>query len=138
MALNLYTDANLQEQQLASFCKTILGMANNFTHLNKYSLAQGHPHIDLTFKTQPLPGQALTDSMLLQAYEQESSTLKIELSMSPKLCSSKNASSYVIAAIQEAVDAAADFFAEQNIQFKKEDFHHLVNTVSSCRKTQLH
>lgn len=137
MALNIYTDANHQDQ-LAPFCKTVRGLANNFSHFGKYALEQGNPHLDLTFKTQLSDDLGLADSMQLQTYEQESGTLKIELSLSPKLCCSKNAGCYVVAAIQEAVDAAADFFEGQNIQFKKEAFHNLVNTVSSCSRKTLH
>ncbi len=138
MALNIYTDASHQEQQLAPFCKTILGLANNFSHIGKYALSHDNPNLDVTFKTQPVDGLTISDSMQLQAYEQESGTLKIELSLSPKLCCSKNAGCYIVAAIQEAVDAAADFFEGENIQFQKEAFHNLVNTVSSCSRKKLH
>lgn len=80
MALNIYTDASHQEQQLAPFCKTILGLANNFSHFGSYALAHDNPNLGLTFKTQPLDDLSLTDSIQLQAYEHESGTLEIELS----------------------------------------------------------
>jgi hypothetical protein len=44
----------------------------------------------------------------------------------------------VVAAIQDAVDAAEEIFKVQDIVFEKEAYLNLINTLSACSGKKLH
>lgn len=138
MALSICANLANKQLDLVPFRNTLTGIAIDLAHFWQHPIQRSHPNLDVVFSAPNENEPAEFEGMRLHSYESESDTLKVELSIPHQIYRSKHAKSYVVAAIQEAVDAAEDFFKIQNIVFEKDAYLNLINTLSACSGKKLH
>lgn len=136
MALSIC--ANLGQQlDGISFRTALTGMAIDLAHYWQHPIQRSNPNLDVFFST-PMDELPEFEGMRLHSYEADSNTLKIELVIPQQIMRSSYAKSYVIAAMQDAVDAADEFFKQQHISFNKDDYLLLINKLSNGKNQLLH
>lgn len=134
MALSICAELANKQLDFIPFRNTLTAIALDLSLFGKHPIQRTHPNLDVVF-TSPKENAAVDfEGMRLHSYESESDTLKVELSFPQQIYRSRHAKSYVVAAIQEAVDAAEEFFKVQNIVFEKEAYLNLINTLASSGK----
>lgn len=89
------------------------------------------PALDITFmlpnksEIQPFTG------MRMGGYTSENQTLYFESAVPEHIINSKNASRYVVVALQDAVDNASDFFKSYNIPFDKAHWYRAIMPLAT-------
>ena len=98
------------------------------------------PALDITFmlpnKTEVPP----FEGMFMGGYTSENQTLYFESAVPEHIINSKNASRYVVVALQDVVDNASDFFDSYNVPFDKDHWYRaikpLMTTASVLSKSK--
>jgi len=136
----LFIGAFLPNRQLdeTPFCKALTTVAMNLARYRYYSVQATKPNIDLYFLMSGKDEQPAFEGMRFHSFDASSNTLKIESSVPRKLLQSVHAENYVIAVMQDAVDGADDFFASQKIEFEREQYHCLIDTLSTKHSASHH
>ncbi|MEQ1528569.1 MAG: hypothetical protein ABL925_04575 [Methylococcales bacterium] len=92
------------------------------------------PALDIVFllsSRQETPGFV---GLRLHSYDQIAQTLRIESAVPEKMVTSSHAEQFVIAIMQDAIDAAGEFFNEQRILFDVAGHFALLELVSPKQK----
>lgn len=129
--MSLYISINKPSQQLekSSIDTAITVLAANAAIEKRGGRLPKGPALDITFMlphehdTPPFKG------MRMGGYTQENHTLYFESAVPEHIVYSKNASHYVVVALQDAVDNASEFFSENNIIFDKEQWHRAIDSL---------
>ena len=74
----------------------------------------------------------------LHSFDSARQILKIESAVPEKMVASIHAERFVIAIMLDAIDAAAEFFDEQNILFNRAEHSALVDLVISKEQRAIH
>ncbi len=136
----LFVGAYLPDRKLddSAFCKALTKVALDLAQYRQHPLLLSKPNLDLYFL---MPGKDETpefEGMRLHSFDPSNNTLKIESSVPRQMIQSVHAESYVVAAMQDAVDGAHDFFEFQKIEFQREEYLNLLDTLYTPNGTALH
>lgn len=114
----------------SAFSSGLTGIAARLATQRAAQLAAGGPDIDLRFL---LPGKHETpafEGMRFTAWREDEAVLYVESAVPASLIHSVHAEQYIVAALQDAIDNAAGFFAETGIAFNQAVWLQLVETHS--------
>jgi len=136
----LFIGAFLPDRQLddSAFCKALTKVAMDLARFKQQSRQAGKPDLDLYFL---IPGKDEApdfEGMRLHSFNADSRTLKIESSVPRQMLQSDHAERYVVAAIQDALDGALDFFEMQKIEFHRDEYLHLIDTLDAHSGISIH
>lgn len=125
--MSLFCEAFLPEQQLkeSEFVRVLTNIAAKLTLVYRGQSETGLPAIDLRFM---LPaGEEVPDftGMRLHSWDSQGQRLLIESAVPVQAINARNCGDYIVAVMQDAVDNAGDFFAEQSVTFNPA-WHHQV------------
>lgn len=84
------------------------------------------PAIDITFMLPHENDIPPFKGMRMGGYTQDNQTLYFESAVPEHIVNSKNASRYVVVALQDAVDNAGDYFSSSNIDFDSQQWHQAI------------
>lgn len=136
----LFIGAYLPDRQLddSAFCKALTKVALDLAQYRQHPLQLSRPNLDLYFM---MPGKDETpefEGMRLHSFDPSNNTLRIESSVPRKILQSVHAGSYVVAAMQDAVDGAYDFFEYQQIEFQREEYLTLLDALYTSHGSAIH
>ncbi len=136
----LFIGAYMPDKQLdeSLFCKALTKVAIDLAQFKQLPIQHSKPNLDLYFMMPGKEEKPDFQGMRLHSYDSSSNTLKIESSVPRKMLQSTRAEDYVVAAIQDAVDGASDFFEMQAIGFEREDYMNLVDTLTTPENISIH
>lgn len=129
--MSLYISINKPSQLLekSSIDTAITVLAANAAIEKRSGRLPNGPALDITFMlpyendTPPFKG------MRMGGYTQDNKTLYFESAVPEHIVDSKNASRYVVVALQDAVDNAGEFFSSNNIIFDKAQWHRAIDSL---------
>lgn len=136
----LFIGAFLPDRQLddSAFCKALTKVAMDLARFNQQSLQAGKPDLDLYFLIPGKDDMPDFEGMRLHSFNADSRTLKIESSVPRQMIQSAHAERYVVAAIQDALDGALDFFQMQDIEFQRDEYLYLIDTLDAQNGASIH
>ena len=111
-------DPALKECQ---FVQVLTKVATNLTR--RRTLTRGQPDVDICFLLPFEHERPDFSGMRFHSWRVEQSTLRIEAAVPESMVTSALTETYIIAAIRDAIDNAADFFSEINMPFDRQSFH---------------
>lgn len=127
----IFIGAYLPDRRLddTPFSKALTRVAAGLAQHRQNKLQSSAPHLDLQFL---MPGQSDLpgfEGMRFHSYDASSNTLRIESSVPGKMLGSSHAEAYVIAAMQDAIDNAKEFFSSQEADFTSEEYFALIDRL---------
>lgn len=131
--MTLSIGACLPDVQLntSSFCQALTNVAINLVQLRQHPLQRNKPNIDLYFLMPGKEEKPEFEGMRLHSFNASSNTLKIESAVPQKVVQSSHAEHYVVAAMQDAIDGAHDFFITQKIEFLRDEYLQLIDIMGA-------
>jgi len=97
--------------------KGITKIAANLTRSNEHLVQKRSPIRDIVFLLPSGREKAEFTGMRLHSFDRSEQILRIEAAIPESMVTSSHAERYAIAVMQDAVDAAQEYFFEQNILF---------------------
>ena len=136
----LFIGAFLPDRQLDEtlFCQALTKVAIDLAQYRTLPIQACKPNLDLYFLMSGKDEAPAFEGMRLHSFDTQSNTLKIESSVPRKLLQSVNAELYVMAVMQDAVAGADNFFAMQNIEFQRDEYLNLIDTLSTKDSVSIH
>ena len=136
----LFIGAFLPDRQLdqSAFCKALTKVAIDLARFRRHPLQTSKPNLDLYFLMPGKDEMPEFEGMRLHSFDASSSTLKIESSVPRQMIQSAYAERYVVAVIQDAVDGAHDFFEMEEIEFRRDEYLHLIDTLTAKNGASIH
>ena len=136
----LFIGAFLPERQLddSAFCKALTKVAIDLAQFRQHPLQTSKPNLDLYFL---MPGRVESpdfEGMRLHSFDATSNTLRIESAVPKKMIQSVHAEDFVVAAMQDAVDGAHDFFEVQKMIFQRDEYMSLIDSLNVKNGVSLH
>jgi len=111
---SMMPDRALEE---SAICKAITKTAIDLARLRDAPIQKRTPILDLVFLLPSQQENAGFEGLRLHSFDQDGQTLRIESAVPEKMVGSVHAERFVVAVMQDAIDAAAEFFTEQRILF---------------------
>ena len=121
-------DRSLDESVLI---KAITKVATDLAGLRNQLIQKKSPVLDIVFLLPSREEKADFAGLRLHSFDTARQILRIESGVPEKMVTSIHAERFVIAIIQDAIDAAGEFFGEQHILFNKSEHLALVDLVIS-------
>jgi hypothetical protein len=121
-------DRSLDESVLV---KAITKVAADLAGLRDQLVQKKTPVLDIVFLLPSQVEKADFAGLRLHSFDTARKILKIESAVPEKMVASIHAERFVVAIMLDAIDAAADFFDEQNILFNKSEHSALVDLVTA-------
>jgi hypothetical protein len=121
-------DRSLDESVLV---KAITKVAADLAGLRDQLVQKKTPVLDIVFLLPSQVEKADFAGLRLHSFDSARQILKIESAVPEKMVASIYAERFVIAIMLDAIDAAAEFFGEQNILFNRAEHSALVDLVIS-------
>ncbi|MDO9106669.1 MAG: hypothetical protein Q7U57_17120 [Methylovulum sp.] len=87
------------------------------------------PHLDLVFLLPSRQEQVGFEGLRLRSFSRDSQTLRIECAVPEKMLDSIHAERFIIAIMQDATDAAHEYFCEQQLLFNAVEHIALTNRL---------
>lgn len=136
----LFIGAFLPDRQLddSAFCKALTKVAIDLAQYRQHPLQTSKPNLDLYFLMPGKDEMPEFQGMRLHSFDTSSNTLRIESSVPKKLIQSTHAEDFVVAAMQDAVDGAHDFFEIKQMTFLRDEYLSLIDTLSVNNGVSLH
>ncbi len=125
---SMMPDRSLDESVLV---KAITKAAADLAGLRDQLIQKKAPVMDIVFLLPSQVEKADFAGLRLHSFDTVRQILKIESAVPEKMVTSIHAERFVVAIILDAIDAAAEFFDEQNILFNKPEHVALVDLVIS-------
>ncbi|MDO6682088.1 MULTISPECIES: hypothetical protein [unclassified Oceanobacter] len=129
--MTLYCGAYLPESGLSDspFVGALTRVAAKLTSMSGRQTNTEDPHLDLYFL---VPGS--TDvppfrGMRFHSFDRTNRRLRIESSVPAHMVGSRHCQAYVLAAIQDAVENAADFFSREHIEFDHQSYDSMISRL---------
>lgn len=97
--------------------KAITKVAMDLARATSHPVQSKLPLINVVFLLPSRQEKASFEGLRLHSFDTETQSLRIEAGVPDKMVTSTHAERYVWAILMDATDAAAEFFAEQNILF---------------------
>lgn len=135
MAFHLGTMLPEQNLENSAFQQALIKVAANLHRQRPKKLQTGTPVIDLVFLLPGAQEKPDFEGMRLNHYSSAHRMLRIESAVPGHLVESAHAERFILAALQDAVDAAADFFMEQNILFNRDEHLMTIERLSDEGRT---
>ena len=107
-------DRSLDESILI---KAITKVATNLAGLRDQLIQNRTPVLDIVFLLPSQLEKAAFAGLRLRSFDTSGQILRIESAVPEKMVASIHAERFVIAIMQDAIDAAGEFFSEQHILF---------------------
>ncbi|MDD4915434.1 MAG: hypothetical protein PHW13_10425 [Methylococcales bacterium] len=111
---SMMPDRALDESELI---KAITKIAIDLAGLRDLQIQQHPPTLDIIFLLPSKQEKADFEGLRLHSFDEAGQTLRIESAVPEKMVGSMHAERFVIAIMQDAIDAAAEFFNERHILF---------------------
>ena len=127
---SMMPDRSLDESVLV---KAITKVAADLAGLRDQLVQKKTPVLDIVFLLPSQVEKADFAGLRLHSFDTARQILKIESAVPEKMVTSIHAERFVIAIMLDAIDAAAEFFNEQNILFNKAEHSALVDLVIAKR-----
>lgn len=129
--MSLFCRAFLPDQTLkdSDFVGNLTRIAANLTRQKVSAKSEG-PDLDIRFM---LPFEADKPDfvgMRIHSWEEENTTLRIEAAVPNRILEADLSEQYIVAAIQDAIDNAAEFFEEIKVPFDVSAHHGQILAVS--------
>lgn len=136
----LFIGAFIPDRRLdqSAFCKALTKVAIDLARFRQHPLQANKPNLDLYFL---MPGKDEIpefEGMRLHSFDAASNTLRIESSVPRQMIQSAFAERYVVAVIQDAVDGAYDFFETEQIEFQRDEYLCLIDTLGAKNGASIH
>ncbi|GGB93156.1 hypothetical protein GCM10011352_19020 [Marinobacterium zhoushanense] len=131
----LYIGAYLPDRQLdeSPFHKALVRVAAGLAQQRTDPLQTRAPNLDLHFL---MPGREEAppfDGMRFHSFDSRSNTLRIESSVPSRMIGSSHAEAFVIAAMQDAVDNAREFFDSRSTEFSSDEYFALIDRIGGIQ-----
>ena len=123
---SMMPDRSLDESVLV---KAITKVAADLAGLRNQLVQKKIPVLDIVFLLPSQVEKADFAGLRLHSFDTARQILKIESAVPEKMVASIHAERFVIAIMLDAIDAAAEFFDEQNILFNRAEHSALVDLV---------
>ena len=123
---SMMPDRSLDESVLV---KAITKVAADLAGLRDQLVQKKTPVLDIVFLLPSQVEKADFAGLRLHSFDTARQILKIESAVPEKMVTSIHAERFVIAIMLDAIDAAGEFFDEQNILFNKSEHLALVDLV---------
>ncbi|MGR8935291.1 MAG: hypothetical protein ACU837_13000 [Gammaproteobacteria bacterium] len=128
---SMMPDRTLEESELI---KGITKIAANLTRLNEHLAQKRIPILDIVFLLPSRYEKAEFTGMRLHSFDRSEHILRIEAAVPENMVDSGHAERYAIAVMQDAVDAAQEYFFEQNILFDAAGHMALIDFIAPNQK----
>jgi hypothetical protein len=117
--MSLHIGAMMPDRSLdeSIFIKAITKVATDLARLRNQLVQQNTPVLDIIFLLPSRQEKADFAGLRLRSYDTAGQTLRIESAVPEKMVTSIHAERFVIAIMQDAIDAADLFFSEHAIPF---------------------
>ncbi len=123
---SMMPDRSLDESVLI---KAITKVATDLVRMRDLLAQKKTPVLDIVFLFPSRQDQVDFAGLRLHSFDTERQILKIESAVPEKMVTSIHAERFVIAIMQDAIDAADEFFSEQHILFDVSEHLALVDLV---------
>jgi hypothetical protein len=130
---SMMPDRSLDESVLA---KAITKVATDLAGLRDQLVQKKAPVLDIVFLLPSREEKADFVGLRLHSFDTAGQILRIESAVPEKMVTSVHAERFVIAIMQDAVDAAGEFFSEQHILFDASEHLALVDLIIPKNKAQ--
>jgi len=94
------------------------------------------PALDITFMLPYKEEKPPFEGMRMGGFSEENKTLFFESAVPAHIVYSSNASRYVSAVLQDAIDNADEYFKSCNILFNKQRWHHAIQSITGTTSAQ--
>jgi hypothetical protein len=131
---SMMPDRSLDESVLV---KAITKVATDLAGLRDQLVQQKTPVLDIVFLLPSRQEKADFAGLRLHSFNRAGQILRIESAVPEKMMRSVHAERFVIAIMQDAIDAAGEFFSEQHILFDVSEHLALVELVISKEQRAL-
>jgi hypothetical protein len=121
-------DRSLDESVLI---KAITKVAADLARLRDQHVQKTTPALDIVFLLPSRQEKAAFAGLRLHSFDYAGQTLRIESAVPESMVTSIHAERFVIAIIQDAIDAAGEFFNEQHVLFDAAEHLALVELVGA-------
>lgn len=130
--MTLYCGAYLPDRGLSEslFVGALTNVAANLTRMKSNSAQTSEPHVDLYFLIPTETDVPGFNGMRFHSYDQAHKTLRMESSVPAHMIGSRNSGAYIIAAMRDAIDNAADFFVSQGIGFDHDGYDEMIQILA--------
>ena len=128
-------DRSLEESVLI---KAITKVATDLAKLRDQPIQKKTPVLDIVFLLPSQQEKADFTGLRLHSFNASGQILRIESAVPDKMVASIHAERFVIAIMQDAIDAAAIFFSEQQILFDASEHLALVELVIPKERFAIH
>ena len=112
------------------FSQSVQKIAIDLDETKKNRVNIGFPIIDLYFL---LPGKNESPhfkSMRLHPFDPPNETLRLDSVVPPGMINSDHATAFIIAAMQDAIDNASEYFEQENINFDGDVHKQLIQEIA--------
>ena len=123
---SMMPDRSLDESVLV---KAITKVATDLARLRDQLVQKKRPVLDIVFLLPSREEKADFAGLRLHSFDNSGQILRIESAVPEKMVTSIHAERFVIAIMQDAIDAAGEFFSEQHILFDVSEHLALVDLV---------
>ena len=123
---SMMPDRSLDESVLI---KAITKVATDLARLRDQLAQKKAPVLDIVFLLPSREEKAGFAGLRLHSFDHNGQILRIESAVPEKMVTSIHAERFVIAIMQDAIDAAGEFFSEQHILFDVSEHLALVDLV---------
>ena len=133
--MSLYCEAFLPDMNLkeSEFVRVLTNIAAKLTQQRHAQKVRGGPAVDLRFLLPAGDDKPDFRGMRLHSYSQDCQRLLIESVVPEDFLHSELCTDYILAAMQDAVDNATDFFKEQQVSgFSAADQHRLILSLNAA------
>jgi hypothetical protein len=120
-------DRSLDE---SAFIKAITKVATDLAGFREQLVQQKTPVLDIVFLLPSRQEKADFAGLRLYSFNPIGRILRIESAVPEKMVTSVHTGRFVIAIIQDAIDAASEFFSEQNMLFDAPEHLALVDLIT--------
>ena len=127
---SMMPDRTLEESALI---KSVTNIAANLTRLREHQAQRRTPILDVVFMLPAQQEKADFNGLRLHSFDTSGQILRIEAAVPEQMVASSHAERYAVAIMLDAIDAAKEYFSEQNILFDADGHMTLVDLASTAQ-----
>ncbi|MCG8313012.1 MAG: hypothetical protein MI976_07320 [Pseudomonadales bacterium] len=129
--MTLYIGAYYPDRELTNtpLGEAVTHVAAKLAAFKNQSIQTSQPSVELCYMVPAKDDAPDFKGMRLHSYDPASEILRIEAAIPEAMVNSRHAQDYVIAALQDAVDNAFDFYSEQKRLFRRDEYQILIESL---------
>ena len=129
--MTLYIGAYYPDRELTNtpLGEAVTRTAAKLAAFRKQSIQSSQPSVELCYMVPGKDDAPDFEGMRLHSFDSDSDILRIEAAIPEAMVNSRHAQDYVIAALQDAVDNAFDFYSEQKRLFRRDEYQILIESL---------